>query len=217
MALTALDVITEAQVLLNDVSGNLYTSAALLPLVARASRDMQDAMDINGIAILTNDTTVITIPANTTKLGVGTTPALPADFLEPISIEEKWAAESLYIPMTLRLETPQRAPETRLVEWVYRDGIYFVGATLPVDIQLNYRRVLPVIASTGTAIEITRALSYLSAKAASYAAKFIGENPSRAAVLDTEGAPALDAIIRGSVKISQAVAVRRQPFRRRRI
>ena len=216
MATTAGDVMDFARVLLNDQGSSLFSNTALLPVLKIAYRELQQKMNLNGLAVDKEQSAAITIPALTLSIGFGTTPALPANLLYPIELKEKISGQpdATYTAMTRSPFVPDLTQVSRLMYWTWiQEEIRFVGATAAVPIYIRYYLNLASLVDSTTTIPILDCDIYLAYRTAAIAASTIGGMPTKGAILDNQAALALDDFLGIGVSNRQAMPVRRRPFR----
>jgi hypothetical protein len=101
--------------------------------------------------------------------------------------------------------------------WVWEDQqIKFNpnGALTPREIQLQYvRQAISLATNETTIIGTINARSYLSFKTAALCAMFIGENQSRAGILNEQANEALERVTGINNKGRQQIMTRHRPFR----
>lgn len=209
MPFLASDVIADAQALLNDTSAQIYTSAALLPFVKRANRELEQVLIINGSPVQRVESANISVFATITTL------SLPTDFLLPIELNERPLASTSnddWVPMTEMPWIPDIVAGETLDYWAFRNNaIYLLGATVDRTVRLRYERQLAVITSTASPEDSVLFQNFLGAKTAELAARFIGMNEAFAQSLhDNESKPAKNDL--EQLLVLQGSPVRRQRF-----
>jgi hypothetical protein len=213
MATTAGDVLTEVKALLNDPEGYVYGETALLPYLRKALRDLQNKLIANQIQVAYEVTGVVAYVANATSLA-----SPPTDMLFPIALHEKTVGSTeLWTPMFKQEWEPDSLPTTMLRYWVWREElIQFLGATQNRSVRIRYVKSLTAIADSNTVIPIVNSQSYLASQTAALAALFIGENPTRALVLNGEAREHMAEMVGTGVRRMQDLPVRRLRNRFRR-
>lgn len=216
MPTLASESLIEAQALLHDSSGVLYTNAKLIPLMQKAYRELQLKMQLNGLPVMKEKSTVITVSAGTTRLGDGA--GLPADFVLPIDLEERAPGSTeLWSPMTELAWEPNLSPGPSLVYWNFREEeVKFLGATADREVRMTYQKGLTRITSDQTPIAILNSTTYLASRTAAIAAYVLGENPTRSEALNGDAGQAMHELIALLVKRQQGLPVRRRVNRYRR-
>jgi hypothetical protein len=145
---------------LQPVSGNILANGQIFTqqVVNNAWRALQLDL-LNRDALRLEDQTVIysfpaaahTDPGIQMRLdwtgtyeGTGFTPmpTLPSNLMMPLKLAERWSSQptSGFAPMTLAVDgLPTKAPGINLQWWEWRnDGIYFIGATVAIDIWMRF-------------------------------------------------------------------------------
>lgn len=206
---------------LNDAAASLYTNTILLPHLKTANEELEQTLIINGISVQRVKSSPIAITAGATNLTILGSPALPTDFLFPISLRERTSGDSDYswADMTEKdFEPDNQQPTTTFNYWAFRNNaIYFPPATVNRDILLKYERQLAVITGPNSPEDFTLAKRFLCARVAELAARYIGMNSDLADVLMTrEVEPRKDDLTRLFILDDQEVRTRRKPFSTRR-
>jgi hypothetical protein len=204
---------------LNDINKSLYTYAVQIPYLRTALHELEEEFQLNEIPVVDTESTVIGIDAGVSVLAFNSTPALPADLVEPIKLWESARGTNLFVPMT-----PSRAypidltgiSTNELGLWVWENQqIKFIPANANNDVRIEYRRNLFAnIVDENSSINIINAQTYLEYRNAALCARFIGEDVERSNELNGYAGQALDRALGISVKTRQNTAVRRRPFRR---
>lgn len=218
MAITANDIVVEAQGLLNDTSGLVYTSARLLPIIQKSYRELQTKLAKYGIAIVNEVSSIVQVDAGVLTIAPAGNPPLPTDFLYPITLFEKarGAAVDTYVEMNETRWEATELPTDTLRMWDFREEeIKFVGATTNRDVLIRYRKGLTKVTATSTPIAIADSETFLSARTAAIAAVVIGENEERGSILSTDATIALDDVLSIHVRRMQTRPVRRMRTRYR--
>jgi hypothetical protein len=216
---------------LNDPNQQIYTTAALLPYAQDAGDELQAVLELNGALVLEQISTIIPFPIslnenqeNLVSLGNGgdgsisgggpKTSLIPSDMYEPQRLEERLTGTTdQFIPMIRRAWEPNIQPTDNLRYWSYRDeDIFFVGCTNAIDIKIYYVKKLINISSSSSSINVNNAQQFMINRIAAMAARYIGENTTRADELDKEAGENLDWVVRIGVKSKQGARTRRRPF-----
>jgi len=206
--------ITEAQSLLNDTSGDIYTSNALLPFAKKAWRELMTRLIKEGMPYPTK-TNFDPIPAVST-------PGIPyqiSDMIQPISMWEKGSgdADEFYVPMVERETLPNTVLDATLKYWSWRGGsIFLIGATADRVVK-TYYKYLPEVDDAEFDISlIANSQTFLASRIASIAAFVVGANKERSEALAADAKDALEELVTTQVKQRQNLPVRRLGYRRRR-
>lgn len=217
----AADVFLQARSFLNDFTllGEVFTDAKIVVYMQAAWEQLTLKLDAAGAPTFLKQT-VLTIPTTLQALTFLSAPPLPADFMEPIFLEESPTGKSDWAPMhplkmghTLNTAIADRTEALRV--WAWKNGsIQFVGATTIRDVLVHYFASEPELTAISTNIGrmIANARGYLSRKTAGYASLFIMQDLERAAALNDEAMDFLDTILGMATKQAQNTPVRRRGF-----
>ena len=209
--MTVQEIINEAQFLLNDVGGQIYTIPALLPAVSKAYVELQNKFLENKVKLTREISAVLPIPAGTTVLNGGSTPPIPTDLLRPIQISE--SDGSNFIAMEEKDWEPETPQDTLLRYWAWREGeIKFVGATSGRNIKIRYSKTLSPIVDENTTIAIDNSKTYLAARTAAIAAGVIGGNFDVAQALNGDAGVAEKTLFNTLIHEKQSTPVRRRMY-----
>lgn len=217
MAYLASDVISDAQLWLNDSAGQFFTSTVLLPYVKRAFEEMQAFLRTHEAPIafkIFNGTIASGLTSRTlAQLSI-------ADMILPEYMEERTSgvANELYVPMTRKSPLPSRLQGPTLGEWDWiEDTFQFVGANNTRQVNIYYWKSLTPIAIAADTVPVLDARAHLGYRVAALAAMFNGENETRATSLQNEADKFFDQLLRALVLNQQTVRTRRKPYGRRAI
>jgi hypothetical protein len=207
----ASDAITEAtSVFLNDPSKTRFTDVIMLPYIKRAHRELQIRYHNNGISLLNEVSSTVTIGAGDLTMGVNQ----PSDMVEPRHLEERASGETTYIDMTQKIWEPDDEQTSHLRYWVWREElIQFLGATEARQVRVYYLKSLSAISATSSPLGILNGLGFIAARAAALAARFNGQNSGLGESIDNEAAFFLQELIRRGTKTNQGTRTRRKSFR----
>ena len=210
---TAGQVMMESKALLNDLGGVFYTSDSLLPYLNKAYRELQDYYNLHGLKTTVDVAAVTTVAANTVLLQVP-----PPDMLRPIEIAERAPGSTdQFTEMDERSWEPDQVKTTHLRVWIWREEqVHFLGATADREIRIRYVKSLTPFQGENSTVGIINSMSVLAARTAALAARFIGENPTRADELDSDTGMALDRLIVTAIRQNQGLPARRRRTRYRR-
>jgi len=201
----------EAAALLNDAAKVSFTFAVLLPFLQRAHRDLQLKLDARQSTVQKEVTAVFTITAGATDLGA----SQPTDLLRPIKMQEAAVGTAIgsYTDMREGVWEKNIAASTQIGLWAWREElIVFPACSANRSLMLYYVKGLTVPTLVGSALGFTRAETYLSAKTAHYAAKYILQDEKRAADLDSDAEKALKDYFDAEVRGQQGLPARRRPY-----
>lgn len=210
MALAS-DVMVEAAAMCGDRNQVLYTNDKLLPLLKRASRDLSMSLALDGIPAVEKEHT-----SNTIAAGITEHPNPPNDLGVPIKLWERpdgSTSDLDWVPMTQEDWDPADPQMPELRFWKFQDEkIKFLGATAATKVKMLYNANLAAIVDGNSTIPVVNSEHFLSAKTASYAARFIGKNVSLGAELNGEAQQALDLLLGIRIKEDQNVVLRMKPY-----
>ena len=208
----ASDAITEAtSVFLNDPSKTRFTDAIMLPYIKRAHRELQLRFHNNGISVLNEVSSTVTIGAGDLTMGVNQ----PSDMIEPRHLEERASGETTYVDMQQKIWEPDDEQTSHLRFWVWREElIQFLGATEAREVRVYYLKSLSAISGVSSPLGILNGLGFIAARSAALAAKFNGQNPILGQSIDAEAVFFLNELIRRGTRTSQGMGVRRHSFRK---
>jgi hypothetical protein len=202
---------------LNDSAANLYTNTVLLPHLKAANEELEQLLIIYDVPVQRVFSAVIPVTAGETEMTIAGSPALPSDFLLPISLFERTTGDSdqSWTEMLPRdFEQINQVPTTTFNYYAFRNnGIYFVEATTNRDIKLTYDRQLALITGANSPVDFYLAKRFLIARVAELAARYTGQNPGYAdELMIREVEPRKDDIERIFTLQGQNVRGRRPPY-----
>lgn len=216
------EIIDAVSALQNDTAQAVYTNAACLPYLNIALDDLQEIFELNNVPTTNETSGTIAVPANTSSIGFDTTPALPANLVEIQELFESPTGQDIWTPITKKeFLTNTILGTTKLTTfgvwaWINQE-IRFRSSSIPIDIKLDYiQSIFPTpisINAIDVNIPIRNVKTYLGFKTAALCSMFIGENETRAMVLDGLAGGALQRSLGISVKGRQSIVTRRRPFR----
>lgn len=220
-SLRADEVMDRTASLLNDTEKTTYTYDAVLPYLNMAIDELQEELQENNMSPTIQTASYITLTAGQnriTPVESAVVPHYPFDLVEIQKVSERLAGSSdTFIMMRKKDLLNVRPATSSLIEWAWIDQeIRFIdaGATTNREVKLDYvRQPLILAQNENSIIGVINARSYLSFKTASFCARYIGENPTRADSLDGNAGTALDRLLGIGAKGRQATYTRRRPFR----
>lgn len=220
-SLTAAEVMDRSAALMNDPAKTDYTYAAQLAYLNMAIDELVESLEESNASPTNQTSTTITVPIGSYQITPdesATTPHYPTDLVEVQEVGERLSGTTEPFMMLHRREFIQTFPATNsLLFWVWEDQIIKFnpnGATTEREIQLRYVRQAIVQATNElTVIGTINARSYLAYKTAALCAQFIGENESRAEILNGQAEAALERLTSISNKGRQQIVTRHRPFR----
>jgi len=204
------DVMVDVAAKLNDPSRSVYTNTVQLPFVGMANRELQILLELNGIPILKDKSVGIRVPAGAVEM-----PQYPPDFIEPIILQERtYGSDEGFIDMEEREWVPDENLTNVLRFWVFQDNaIKLLGAKIDREVKMKYRRNLNPLTVAGSNLEIADSQPWLVARVCQMIENDVMNSPSRANERIMEVRDAKDNLIRKLLKNTQALGVRRRPYR----
>lgn len=206
----ASEIMDQAAALLNDSGKTIFTYSVQLPFLQSAFRRLQQVFHLNGIPVLQEDSAVIQVPAGT---GVINAPSNLAGvkklFERGAGSSEEWTEvqQADLVPVTTQ-------EYDRIIIWHWSEELIKVNPPKTNrEIRLIYYKEMDPIIGQNSNIPVRYATEYLSYKTAALCAKFIGENPTRAADLDLEAERVLQLLLGIEIKAQQYRPVRPKGYR----
>ncbi len=216
LPITVGTVCDRVRAILNDQAGAVFTDTVILPHFQIAYDDLRNELQDNNIPITNKTTAGITILTGVTDIGGATGPALPIDMVDILAIWERQSGSTNnFILMDRNQFLPKISPVTAYLQyWSWSDQIvHFLGATGDIEVKIDYvAQTLPDGINENTQIKLYNARNFLGFRTAGLAARFIGENPSRADDCDKNADRTLETLLSISIKSEQKITTRRQPF-----
>lgn len=205
----ALDATDLAALLMNDAAKAIWTGDVVRPFLAMAFRELGDEFRVIGapdLAVYTN----VNYTANTSPSLLATV----TDMIVPLKCEEADSSAGPFIPMAeSKWELPNDVG-SMLRYWSWRMGTVRVPpCTANRVVRLHYLKTWYPITSDLDEIVPNNALNFLGQRTAGLVAKYLAENPTRAAQLENDAARSLALITQVLVKNQQGIGVRRRPMR----
>jgi len=199
--------------LLNDPAKTDYTYITMLPYLNIAIGELNELLEESNVGV-TNDIS----PVYIVKAGVNILTNPPHDMIEIQELGERQRGTNDSFIALPRREFPDALPPSRsLLFWCWkRSEIMFNlnGATTDRDVQLKYtRRPFWGAQNELSIIGNVSAHMFLTYKTAALCAQFVGENETRAMILQVQAEKALERIIGISNKGKQQIMTRHRPFR----
>jgi len=201
---TVKEALQMARSLLNDDLGTKWPDTILLPKLQIAHQQMQSALALNSIPVTKTQSTVITVAALATDLGI----YQPTDLVEPISMQERDVGGSAddFVDMREVSFIPTLEQDTNLIYWAWLgERIKLLGATIAKEVTLRYTKSLTTPQTVNESIGVVGGETYLGYKVASLI------DP----VWAIEAKNELDDLVRTNVKGMQGICHRRQGYRSR--
>lgn len=211
-----------AAVLMNDAAKTDYNYVTLLPMLNLALDELNAEMDDTHISSHFATTLPILIPKGSLAMWPTesiNTPHYPVDLIEVQEIVERRAGSNdNFLPVTRYEFHPIGESIDTLGGWAWEQRIIkFRGPNGPNtdrEVRLKYiQHFLGQAFNDQTVIGTIDCRPYLTFKTAAFAAMFIGENPTRAKVLDDAAEASLEKVVSIQNKGKQAIMTRHRPFR----
>ena len=220
-SLTAGEVMDRSAAFLNDPAKTDYTYAAQLPYLNTAIDELVEALEESNVSPTNQTSALITIPAGgikVTPIEHPDVPHYPINLIEVQEIGERAAGtEDPFLPLSRREFMKAFPVSHSLLFWCWEDQMIKFnpnGANSPREIELKYvAQAIQQAVSQSSVIGTINSRSYLSYKTAALCAQFIGENESRAQLLDGKAEQALERMTGISNKGRQQFMTRHRPFR----
>ena len=209
--------------LLNDPNKTDYTYRVILPYLNMAVEELSELLEESNSSPSNHTSLIIPIPVgigmitSAEDLTVGV-PHYPDDLAEIQEVSERGmnTGES-FIPLIRREFITGFPVSQSLLYWCWENQcIKFnpAGASTPREIQLKYvSQGVPYIVDENTMITMINSRSFLAFKTAALCSMFIGENETRAGVLNQESERAAERLTTISNKGRQQIMTRHRPFR----
>jgi hypothetical protein len=223
---TPAEIISSVSALMNDAAQTDYTNAAVLPYFNMALRELQEIFEQYNIPTTNATSTTINVPQGETSIGFrvypgpSTPPELPDDLVDIQQLWESQEDQNNWIPMKRMQFLPhylENVQTNQFIYWAWIDqAIKLPEANTDIDLKLDYiKSMFITIQSPQLDIQLPfrNVHSYLQYKTAALCSMFIGENETRAQVLNGEAIQALERTLGISIKAGQAITTRRRPFR----
>lgn len=214
----ASDVMDLAASVCNDTAKERFTYTAQLPYLKLAIAAIELKLINNQVDVNKEESAIIVLPVNTISLAKTGSPALPADFKEPILLEERLSgSDELFQKMSKEEWEPETSQSESLNVWTYREGeVKLVGATTVRDLKISYYKTLATITSENSVISDNNLLAPLSFYQAALLSRYIGENYQRYNdIMNGEYRDSWESYLQIQVKRNQANPTRRSGFRER--
>jgi len=226
--MTYQDVTIRAAALLNDANQDEYTDSVQLPYLNMSLSELQEIFEQNNIPSTQTSSAVINVPAGVDEVGfapdppIADTPYLPDDLVEINELFESREGQNNWMRVDKREYLtknliPGGTETSYFGIWAWLDQkIKLIAANADNDLKLDYIKSLFVPIDIDTITDdliILNSATFLQYRTAALCAEFVGENPSRAASLNSNASLALDRTLGISTKGKQSIVYRRRPFR----
>ena len=212
--LKASDIFGDVRAHLNDVGNAIFTDTVQLPYLNIAADELQQELENHNIGLTNAVETDIALTAGETEIG-GLD--LPEGLIEIENVYERISGSSNEYQLMQRVNfLPPVDVLTSYLQWyAFNDQkIQFVGSTSDEQIRVEYiKRRVPNLINASSTIDINGARFVLAYRTAGLCAQEIGENESRAEVMNGNAKLRLDILLSINLKGKQAIVIRRRPFR----
>ena len=220
-SLTANEVMYRSAALLNDAAMTDYTFDVQLIYLNMAIDELAEALEESNVSPTNQTSDPIVIPVGTIMLTPYeniNVPHYPFDLVEIQEIGERLQGTlDMFVRMDRKEFLTLFPPTNSLLYWYWEGQMIKFnpnGALTIREVQIKYVAQNPQIAvSQNSVIGTINARSFLSYKTAALCAMFIGENQTRAQVLDDQATKALERMTGISNKGKQQMMTRHRPFR----
>lgn len=216
LSISVSSILERARFFLNDQNIQYFTNAILSEPFKTAYDDLREECYDNDIRIIAEVSAALEVEAEITDIGGPTGPALPIDFVVPVTLWERPNGTTIdYARMSPFRTLPKVTTLTNyLMYWSYRKQyIEFIGANQDIDVKIDYiGNTLGFPDDAEDRINMFNAKSFLSYRTAALAAQYQGENEERAQGLNSNARQALDKLLNTDIKNQQSMPVRRRPF-----
>lgn len=228
---TPAEIISAVAALQNDAGQSHYTDGACLPYLNLALDELQEIFEENNIPVTNEESAELSVnPATATVTNgqviiafTGTLPLLPSNLIEIQEIWESNDGGNTWISMSKKDFIPHNLETLQLSsfgEWAWVDNeIHLPPAATIILLKLDYIKSIFATPITMAQIDTDLGFSfkniktYLSYKTAAICSMYIGENETRAQVLNSQAGEALERALNIPTKGRQAIITRRRPFR----
>jgi hypothetical protein len=226
---TAKTALTLARTHLNDEMGRNWPDQKLMPKLQAAYQEMMAELTTNGVPIINNVSTIMTVIANVVddnnvdlsqpaSISAGT---YPTNMLEPIWMKERSVgqANADFVDMTKVDYIPQLPLSgNQLVWWAWMNGVIMLrGCLTPVQVQLRFRQILTPPKKNTDLLTVTNAETFLGAETA-YLAMISLPDGNRGIITGVKSLAErnLENVIAEAVKGLQNLPAKRRPYHRGR-
>jgi hypothetical protein len=214
---TAGTIMDGSRALLNDQEAQIYTDVNLLSYLKTAFRELREYLEESNIPVTNKVDSVLSIDAGTTVVSFTSTPPLPDDLVEIQRVWYRTVDTDPWYPLTRREFVPPQLEGieyTGFTFWAWvNNELHLLPSSSDLDIKLEYIQQVSEPTDENSNIGIINGQSFLEARCAALAARYMMENPERAQDLDAVSQMALDRTINIENKAKQSIFVRRRPFR----
>lgn len=214
---TAGTIMDGSRALLNDQEAQIFTNTNLLQYLKTSLRELREYFEESNIPVTNVVDDILAVTAGITVIGFDTVPALPEDLVE---IQQVWFRQENtdpWYPLTRVEFIPPQLEGITYSEFMYwawlENRIHLLEANQNLDLKLQYIKQIPEPTDENSNIGIINGQSFLEARVAALAARYMMENPERAQDLDLISQTALERAVNIENKAKQSIYTRRRPFR----
>jgi hypothetical protein len=187
-----------------------WTDSVLMPRVRQAHAEIIQKMILNGMQVIKEETTSLTITAGSTSLGI----QQPTDLNEPIDLKEYAMSETSdqAVPMVRRDFIPNWAVGENLRVWAWRENVVnLLPATTDRKVILYYKKGIVAPTQVTDPLSIIGSEIYIGPRVAALSAL---PDKELYAAINSIADTNLSMLVRSMVKSNQQ-PVRRRPFSNR--
>jgi hypothetical protein len=206
-------VMDDAAALMNDPAKTDYTYVSMLPYLNMAIEELNQILEESNIAMTNQVSPILTILMGDNQLYNP-----PIDIIEIQEVGERLkGTNDSFVPLPRREFTDIIPISSSLLFWCWKNQkIYFNpnGANTVREVQLKYTsKPISRVQDEFGLIENSNTLLFLAYKTAALCSMFVGENQTRAGILEEQSVKALERIEGISNKGRQQIMTRHRPFR----
>jgi len=220
-SLTAGEVMDRSAALMNDPAKTDYTYLAQLPYLNMAIDELVESLEESNSSPTNQTSAVIALAVGLYRITPtehATTPHYPNDLVEIQSVGERnTGTTDSFVPLSRRDFIQPFPASSSLLYWCWEDQIIKFnsnGALTAKDILLEYvRQGVTQAVDDSSVIGTINSRSFLAYKTAALCSQFIGENETRASILDGKAEVALERLTGINNKGRQQISTRHRPFR----
>jgi len=209
-------ILDTARTHLNDDGGAMWPDTNIMPKFQEAFREMLLELENNGLSVIREISTVMTVAAGDTDLSLNV--GYPTDLIVPMEMKERQVGQlnNQFVPMTKIDYVPNIERDVRLIWWSWRtDRIILLGATVANQVELRYQGSLAVPTKNSDSIPFIFAEMFLSRRTASLCYASVG-NFDRADYYDKMAYTMIAKIVQMNVNRDlQTLPAKRQGYHRR--
>jgi hypothetical protein len=204
----ASDIMDQAAAQLNDASKTIYSYAVQLPFLKSAWNKLQLELIANGIDVTREVSAVIDVAANSTYV------TTPSDMIQPIIVRERADGTSdLFVEVEEVDDIPEIDQVDEIIYWSWREEVLYINSPATArEVKVTYKKSLNPATGSSSTLNVLNSTEYLACMTASLCARYIGENPTRAAELYAEAELAKDLLLRSEVNTRQSGPVRPRSY-----